>query len=61
MCKISYKFVKKESYQTFMNICKPNLAYLTSIVKNWLYIIVKNLSYQTILIKMCKLPTNICT
>jgi hypothetical protein len=31
MCKISVEFVKNESYHVFMNICKPNLAYLTSI------------------------------
>jgi hypothetical protein len=33
MCKISYKFVKNESYQIFMNICKLNLAYFTSIIQ----------------------------
>jgi hypothetical protein len=32
MCKISYKFVKKESYKILMNICKPNLAYYKSIL-----------------------------
>jgi hypothetical protein len=26
-----FLFVKNESYQTFKNICKPNLAYFTSI------------------------------
>jgi hypothetical protein len=33
MCKISYKFVKNEPYQIFTNICEPNLAYFTSILK----------------------------
>jgi hypothetical protein len=33
MCKISYTFVKNESYQIFMNICKLNLAYFTSIIQ----------------------------
>jgi hypothetical protein len=33
MCEISYKFVKNESYQIFMNNCKPNLAYFTSILQ----------------------------
>jgi hypothetical protein len=31
--KISYKFVKNESYQNFANVYKPNLAYFTSIVQ----------------------------
>jgi hypothetical protein len=49
---ISNKFVKNESYQFFMNLCKPNVAYFTSILqKNWLKIIEKNLFYQTVLIK----------
>jgi hypothetical protein len=52
MCKISYKVVKNESYQNFANICKPNVAYFTSILQNigpkWLW---KNLSYQTTLNK----------
>jgi hypothetical protein len=33
MSKISYKFVKNESYQNFMNICKLNFAYFTSIIQ----------------------------
>jgi hypothetical protein len=33
MCKIPYKFVNNESYQIFMNILKPNLAYFTNILK----------------------------
>jgi hypothetical protein len=33
MCKISYKFVRNESCQFFANICKPNLAYFTSILQ----------------------------
>jgi hypothetical protein len=33
MCKIAYKFVKNESYQIFLNICKPNLASFTSILQ----------------------------
>jgi hypothetical protein len=33
MCNISEKFVKNESYQIFTNICKPNLAYFTSIIQ----------------------------
>jgi hypothetical protein len=33
MCKISYKFVKNESYQVFMNIYKLNLAYFISIIQ----------------------------
>jgi hypothetical protein len=33
MFKISYKFGKNESYQIFVNIRKPNLAYFTSILK----------------------------
>jgi hypothetical protein len=33
MCKISCKFVKNESYQIFTNICKPDLAYFTSILQ----------------------------
>jgi hypothetical protein len=33
MFKISYKFVKNESYQIFMNICKPNKAYFISILQ----------------------------
>jgi hypothetical protein len=45
MCKISYIFVKNESYQIFMNICKLNLAYVTSILqKNWLKMVVKKLA-----------------
>jgi hypothetical protein len=37
------------------NICKPNLAYFTSILqKNWFKTAEKNLSYQTILIKSYK-------
>jgi hypothetical protein len=31
MCQISYKFVKKESFQIFTNICEPILAFSTSI------------------------------
>jgi hypothetical protein len=55
MCKISYKFVKIESYQIFANICKPNLAYFTSIVKKLAQNdCEKNLSYQTTLIKSNK-------
>jgi hypothetical protein len=30
---ISLKLEKKENYQIFTNICKPNIAYLTSILK----------------------------
>jgi hypothetical protein len=33
MCKMSYKFVKNESYLIFRNICKPHLAYFTSILQ----------------------------
>jgi hypothetical protein len=33
MCKISYQFVKNESYQIYMNICKLNLAYFKSIIQ----------------------------
>jgi hypothetical protein len=33
MCKNSYKFVKIESYQIFMNICNLKLAYFTSIIQ----------------------------
>jgi hypothetical protein len=33
MCKISFKFVQNESYQIFMNICKQNFAYFTSILE----------------------------
>jgi hypothetical protein len=33
MCKNSYKFVIYESYQILVNICKHNLAYLTSILQ----------------------------
>jgi hypothetical protein len=33
MCKISYKCVKNESYQIFMNICKLNSAYFTNIIQ----------------------------
>jgi hypothetical protein len=55
MCKFSYKFVKTESYQIFMNICKPNLAYFTNILQKigskWLQ---KYLSYKTIFIKSNK-------
>jgi hypothetical protein len=53
MCRISHKFAKNESYQIFTNICKPNLAYLTTMYssKNWLKMLSKNLSYQTVLIK----------
>jgi hypothetical protein len=50
MCKISHKFVKNEPCQMFMNICVPNLAYFTSILQKF-KMIVKKLSYQTILIK----------
>jgi hypothetical protein len=32
MRKISSKFVKIESYEFFVNIWKPNLAYFTSII-----------------------------
>jgi hypothetical protein len=41
MCKISNKFVKNESHQTFLNHCKPNLTKYTS--KNWLKMIAKKL------------------
>jgi hypothetical protein len=55
MCKIAYKFVKNESCQIFLNTCKPNLAYFTSILQKigtiWLQ---KYLSYWTILIKSYK-------
>jgi uncharacterized Zn finger protein (UPF0148 family) len=33
ICKISYKFVKNESYKIFKNICEPNLIHFTSIHK----------------------------
>jgi uncharacterized protein YbcV (DUF1398 family) len=45
---------KNEFYQMFINICKPNLAYFTSIIKNWVILIAKNLPYQTISIKSNK-------
>jgi hypothetical protein len=32
--RFSYKFEKNESYQIFIHICKPNLAYFTSILQN---------------------------
>jgi hypothetical protein len=35
MCRFFYKFVENESYQIFTNICKPNLAYFTSIFKKF--------------------------
>jgi hypothetical protein len=56
MCKISYKSVKNESNQFIANICKPNLAYFTSMysVKNWLKMIAKNLPYQTVLLNRNK-------
>jgi hypothetical protein len=43
MCKISDKFVKNESNQIFVNICKLNLAYFTSMYYsiNWLKMSVK--------------------
>jgi hypothetical protein len=28
-----YTYVKNESFQIFLNICKPNLAYFTSILQ----------------------------
>jgi hypothetical protein len=33
MCKMFYKFVKNESYLIFINICKPNLGYFSSILQ----------------------------
>jgi hypothetical protein len=33
MCKISYKFVKNESYQILKIICKLNSAYFKSIIQ----------------------------
>jgi hypothetical protein len=32
MCKFSYKYVKNESHQIFVNICKLKLAYFKSII-----------------------------
>jgi hypothetical protein len=38
---MSYKFVKNEAYQSFTNICKPNLAFLQVFFKKmgskWLW------------------------
>jgi hypothetical protein len=34
MCECFNIFVKNESYQNFRNICKPNLAYYTSILND---------------------------
>jgi hypothetical protein len=47
MGKKSHKFGKNESYQIFMNICKSNLSYFTSILqKIGSKLLQKNLSYQ---------------
>jgi hypothetical protein len=49
MCKTYNKCVKNEPYQIFTNLCKPTLAFFTSILQKfgskWLQ---KNVSYQTI-------------
>jgi hypothetical protein len=48
MCKISYKFMKNESYQIFTLIRKPNLAYIISNLKKiGSKLLQKTLSYQT--------------
>jgi hypothetical protein len=55
MCKISYKFVKNESYQIFKNICKLNLACLQVLFNKFAQNeCEKNMSYQTMLIKSYK-------
>jgi hypothetical protein len=55
MSKSCHKFEKNESYQTFTNICKPNLAYfgriLQILAQNDFQ---KNLFYKIILIKSNK-------
>jgi hypothetical protein len=55
MCKMSYKFVKNESYQIFTNICRPNLASLQVFLKNGLKMIVIKLVLPNCGLKVTKM------